>query len=91
MAEKSVGLEMFYVITCDAGVREKIRVSAVQFENLQEALTEAGRAAEAYKKSATQHELSYNEDIGNRISVKRIIRSDGEVIVVRTVGMVYLY
>ena len=82
---------MYYIITCDSGVRERIRLAKKRFENLADATAEAGRAAEVYKKQATSAELSNNEDMGRLLKVKRIIVSDGEVIIARTMGSVCLY
>lgn len=84
-------MEMYYIITCDAGVKEKIRVSARQYEDMGSALADAGRAAEAYKKKVTVCELSNNEEQQRKLFVKRVVRSDGEVIVCSTVGTVCLY
>lgn len=84
-------MEMYYIISCDGGVRERIRLRAEKFEQLADATEEAGRAAEAYKKQATAEELSSNEDMARLLKVKRIICSDGEVIVARTMAEVLLY
>ena len=84
-------MEMYYIITCDAGVREKIRVSAMKYENPEDAMRDAVDAAKRYIAAATVCELSNNEDANRELYVKRVIAEDGVPFWVRKIGSVRLY
>ena len=84
-------MEMYYIISCDAGVREKIRVSAQKYEELGAATFDAVDAANRYVAQATVCELSKNEEMSRELLVKRVIAQDGVPFWVRTVASVHLY